>query len=1025
MRRLYNKRLCRWLLAGLAAACLIIAARAGEPNRAMSQYIRERWGTERGFAGGPVYAITQTADGYLWIGTEKGLVRFDGLNFRLMQHANTPALPDGPILGLAADAEGNLWIRLRGPNVLRYRDGKFENVLRDIEPGEVGITAMCRGKNGEVLLSGLITGTVSYRPGSMLRLAPRVNLPNFLVISMAETPSGQIWIGTRDTGLFYLSEGQMVAVAGGLPDRKINCLLPIGDRELWIGTDNGVVRWNGAEITRSGVPPALSRIQALAMIKDRDANVWISTSAGLLRLNARGVASLEQRGHRASEAVTALFEDREGNVWVGSPQGIERLRDSAFMTYSLAEGMPSESNGPVCADSQARTWFAPSEGGLYWLSGGQTGRVSAAGLNTDVVYSIAGGTDELWIGRQRGGLTRLRYRDGAYRADTYTQAEGLAQNSVYAVQQNRDGSVWAGTLSGGVSRFLDGRFTTYTTANGLASNTVAAILESLDGTMWFATPNGLSALSKGRWQVYTVRDGLPSENVNCLFEDSTGVLWIGTAEGLAAFSSAGIRLPADAPAPLHEPILGLAEDRNGWLWITTANHLLRVKRDQLLSGGLGDAEVREYGLADGLQGIEGVKRHRSVVADPQGRIWFSMNRGLSVVDPSRLIGSSPPALVRIQAVSADGRPVDLQEPLHIPAARQRLAFSYAGLSLAVPERVKYRYKLDGFDHQWSEPVATTEAIYTNLSPGAYRFRVIASNSDGLWNSAEAMIRFEIAPVFWQTWWFRLSGILVFMLAVLAFYRFRLHHLTRRLNVRFEERLAERTRIAQELHDTLLQGFLSASMQLDVAVDQLPAESPARPMLSHILRLMRQVIDEGRNAVQGLRSSNRSHSFNLEHAFSLIQEELAIQEPVGFRVIVEGRPRPLHPIIRDEVYRIGHEALVNAFRHAAARSIDVEVAYLANRLRLLVRDDGRGIDPQVLRSGLDGHWGLSGMRERAERIGARLKVRSRAAGGTEVDLSVPGHVAFADLSTLHPLRWLARFYRRKAATETNETEKRGR
>src|SRR6185295_13914221 len=182
-------------------------------------------------------------------------------------------------------------------------------------------------------------------------------------------------------------------------------------------------------------------------------------------------------------------------------------------------------------------------------------------------------------------------------------------------------------------------------------------------------------------------------------------------------------------------------------------------------------------------------------------------------------------------------------------------------SLAVPERVKYRYKLDGFDHQWSEPVATTEAIYTNLSPGTYRFRVIASNSDGLWNSAEAMIRFEIAPVFWQTWWFRLSGILVFMLVILAFYRFRLHGLTRRLNVRFEERLAERTRIAQELHDTLLQGFLSASMQLDVAVDQLPAESPARPMLSHILRLMRQVIDEGRNAVQGLRSSNRSHSFN--------------------------------------------------------------------------------------------------------------------------------------------------------------------
>jgi len=1025
MRRLYSTCLFRWLLAGLAAAGFVIAARAAEPDRALSQYIRNRWGTERGFPGGPVYAITQTADGYLWIGTEKGLVRFDGLNFQLIQHANTPALPDGPILGLTADAEGNLWIRLRGPNVLRYRDGKFENVLRDIEPGEVGVTAMCRGKNGGILLSGLITGTVSYSQGSVLRLAPRVNLPNFLVISMAETPGGDIWIGTRDTGLFYLSEGQLVAVAAGLPDRKINCLLPISDRELWIGTDNGVVRWNGTEITRAGVPPALSRIQALAMIRDRDANVWVSTSGGLLRLDASGIASIDQRNYRPSEGVTALFEDREGNIWVGSTQGIERLRDSDFMTYSVAEGMPSESNGPVYADAEERTWFAPSAGGLYWLRGGQIGRVTTAGLDRDVVYSIAGGKGELWVGRQRGGLTRLRYRDGSYKADTYTQAEGLAQNSVYAVHQNRDGSVWAGTLSGGVSRFIDGRFTTYTTANGLASNTVAAILESADGTMWFATPNGLSALSKGRWQVYTVRDGLPSENANCLFEDSTGVLWIGTVEGLAFFNSAGIQIPANTPAPLHEQILGLAEDRNGWLWITTANHLLRVKRDSLLSGGLTDVDVREYGLADGLQGLEGVKRHQSVVAGLQGRIWFSMNRGLSVVDSSRLTGSSPPALVRIQTISADGRSVDLQEPVYIPAARQRLAFSYAGLSLSVPERVKYRYMLDGFDHQWSEPVATPEAIYTNLSPGVYRFRVIASNSDGLWNSTEAMIRFEIEPEFWQTWWFQLSGILVFMLSVLAFYRFRLHRLTRQLNVRFEERLAERTRIAQELHDTLLQGFLSAAMQLDVAADHLPAESPARPMLSHVLQLMRQVIDEGRNAVQGLRSSNRSGSFNLEQAFSLIQEELAIQAPIGFRVIVEGRPRALHPIIRDEVYRIGHEALVNAFRHSAARSIEVEVAYLANHLRLLVRDDGRGIDPQVLRSGLDGHWGLSGMRERAERIGARLKVRSRAASGTEVDLTVPGHVAFQDPSSLRPLRWFAKFYRRKADAETIETEKRGR
>ena len=281
----------------------------------------------------------------------------------------------------------------------------------------------------------------------------------------------------------------------------------------------------------------------------------------------------------------------------------------------------------------------------------------------------------------------------------------------------------------------------------------------------------------------------------------------------------------------------------------------------------------------------------------------------------------------------------------------------------------------------------------------------------------------LVPVFWQALWFRLSVGLAFLFALLAFYRFRLHQLTRQMNLRFEERLAERTRIAQELHDTLLQGFLSASMQLHVAVDQLPADSPAKPMLSRVQQLMGQVIEEGRNAVQGLRSPD-SNSNDLEQAFSRIPQEFALQEQVCFRVIVEGRPRPLHPIIRDEVYRIGREALVNAFRHSRAKSIEVEVEYVARHLLILVRDDGCGIDPQVLRSGRAGHWGLSGMRERAERIGARLKVRSRAATGTEIELSVPGHIAFQIESRDRPPGWLARLYPRKQSNGLAPARKRG-
>ena len=301
-------------------------------------------------------------------------------------------------------------------------------------------------------------------------------------------------------------------------------------------------------------------------------------------------------------------------------------------------------------------------------------------------------------------------------------------------------------------------------------------------------------------------------------------------------------------------------------------------------------------------------------------------------------------------------------------------------------------------------------------------------TDALPKQGGAIVAVAVAEgtpaLFLQRRWFRVAAGLACLFALLVFYRYRLRSVTRQLNMRFEERLAERTRIAQELHDTLLQGVLSVSMQLHVAVDNLPADSPARAQFGRVQRLMGQVIEEGRNAVRGLRSVG-GDSLGLEHALSQVRQELAAGEQAGFRVVVEGKPRPLHPVIRDEVYRIGHEALVNAFRHAQAKSIEVEVEYVSNNLRLLVSDDGVGIDPQVLRSGRDGHWGLSGMRERAEKIGARLKVRSRAAAGTEVELTVPGRVAFQNQSPSFARRWFGRLYPRKADGHApSETESGG-
>jgi signal transduction histidine kinase len=329
--------------------------------------------------------------------------------------------------------------------------------------------------------------------------------------------------------------------------------------------------------------------------------------------------------------------------------------------------------------------------------------------------------------------------------------------------------------------------------------------------------------------------------------------------------------------------------------------------------------------------------------------------------------------------------------------------------LAARERIRFRYKLDGSDRGWSDIVSSRQVVYKNLGPGTYLFRVVASNSIGLWNGPETSVPFVIEPAFWQTWWFRVACLAVCCLMILAIYRLRIHQLTKRLNVGFQERLAERTRIAQELHDTLLQGVLSASLQLDVAEDQLPEDSPTKPLLKRVLQLMSTVTEEGRNTLRGLRTTE-SGSQNLETAFSRLRQEFPLDDKTDFRVIVNSVTRPLRPLIRDEVYRIGREALLNAFMHAQANRIEVEVEYASSHLKVLVRDDGRGIDPQVLHSGREGHWGLVGIRERSERIGASLRLRSRIGGGTEIDLTVPGTIAFEKGSS-GPIpqwfRWLSR------------------
>ena len=790
-----GRRLLRWAFAGIAAVCFAAPAFALDPARNVTQYRHDSWGAERGWPGGSITSIAQTSDGYLWIGTTTGLIRFDGSNFHQIPLTHPDPIWIGPVRSLIVDASDNLWILLQDTQLFRYRNGDFELIRGETENGT---TALARGMSGAVLLSSLAEGVLTYSGHEFRsvssaslsagaaqvarskapdqRTAPfswfdRLEAPTSLVISMAQTKDGRIWLGTENQGLFYLEGGRATRVSNGRDDARISCFLPLQGSELWVGTANGVLRWDGTKLTSAGVPPSLRNLNVISLLRDRDSNIWIGTSQGLIRYNALGVSLLRSTGPAA-----AFFEDSEGDIWIGSELGLERLRDSPFVTYSLPN-VNSQSMGPLDVDSAGRTWVAPIQGGLRWLKEAKTGTITADGIARDFVYSIAAsGKDDVWVGRQQGGLTHLHSSGNSFSATTYTQADGLAQNTVYAVYRSRDGTVWSGTLSRGVSELRDGHFRNYTTADGLAANTISSIAAGPDGTIWFGTPNGVSALSRAGWRTYSGNDGLPSDDVNCLLQDSSGTLWIGTGRGLAYLSDGHVHVPSGLPALLREPIFGMAEDKSGWLWIATLNHVLRVRRNELVSIAGKPIEIREYDQADGLESTNGVKRSRSVVSDSDGRIWFSLSSGLSVVNPSRIDAHSVPALPHIEAITADNNTANLAAFIQLPPVPRRITFEYTGLSLAAAERIRYRYFLEGFDHGWSQPVATREAVYTNLGPGSYRFHLIASNSEGLWNGAETAVAFNVAPAYYQTYWFRLSCVAAFLGLLCAVYQVRVQQL---------------------------------------------------------------------------------------------------------------------------------------------------------------------------------------------------------------------------------------------------------
>ena len=992
-----------WLLPALLA-CLIGTVYGLDGRLAASQYLRKEWGSRQFFDGAPVSALAQTPDGYLWLSTSKGLYRFDGRVFEAMHPSNLNTPPITNVLEFVVDGQSNLWMWLQDARLFRYRNNTFSLVLAN--PELVGnATAIAPSKDGGVLVATLGGGMLEIHGDVESRLEGQAK---GFVAALAPSGDGGVWLGTHDEGLYFSANGRVHPIKDPLLDTKINCLLSASSGKLWIGTDDGLVTWDGERISAPVAVVTFRHSQVLGLLEDHDKNIWVTTGDGVFRLNAAGDVQLIKE-EKDSNTAASVLEDREQSIWIGDATGLVQLRDGVFTEYLASPTNLGNREDVIFVDDDETLWSAPGDGGLLSLYNGKSSRVLRAGLGNDVIYSIDGVGHELWLGRQRGGLTHLHMGSDGVRAETLTKANGLAQNTVYAVRLAHDGSVWAASLNAGVSHWKDGVFKIYTSTDGLGSDDVSSIEEGASGTMWFGTSAGLTSLSAGRWRTYGTADGLPSTEVLCLFQDREGVLWVGTRAGLVAWSEGVWQRVDDAThrPQLNEPTLGIVEDKQGTLWVATSAHVFSLSRGHRAKEMLDSNQLREFGPDDGLTTTEGVQRFRSVVADHLGQIWFSLSRGVSVVDPGRSDSTPPPTLARVTSVVVDGHVIPGGEALNISSAHHRVVFHFTGMSLALPDRVRFRYRLSGFDPGWSDLEAAPEAVYTNLSPGAYTFTVEAFNNLAPITRSTASVALGITPTFWQTWPFRAACVLAALFSAAAGYRLRMQSLLTRANVRFEERLAERARIARDLHDTLLQGFLSASMQLHIAADMVHSDSPAKPLLSRILQLMRQVTNEGRTALKGLRSSEASDQ-SLEADFSNMPQVFEGPQVAVYRVVVEGTSRTLHPVVHDEVRQIGQEALINAGRHARANNIEIAIHYTSSSLAVTVRDDGCGIEPQVLQKGRPGHWGLPGMRERAERIGAKLQLFSSTLSGTEVRLSVPGRIAYQQHSNNRTLFFFQRF-----------------
>lgn len=970
-----------------------------DPELALTQYGHTAWRVREGFFPGPLLAIAQTTDGYLWLGGEVGLIRFDGVHFMPWQPPEPTPLPDERIYALLGARDGSLWIGTSN-GLARWHEGKL-TVLATV--GRFG--ALVEDRRGTIWAGH--TRALSELPplcrmesGEFRCLGAAEGFPLRYVGALHEDAQGDLWIGGEGGVCRWRSEEpecHEIEVLEGLADKTgVFSLAMDSDGTLWAGAGpTGTWRlaaggWQGY------AEPWEPRLESAALLPAHGGGLWIGTeSHGLLRRTRGRSERFTRADGLSSDAVTTVFEDREGNLWVTTAGGLDRFRDVEVATLTRSEGLQEGTVLAVTAARRGGVWIAERRS-LDHLEGGRISFWGAAeGLPGNGPTSLLEDSrGRLWLGLDNG----LAWREHD-RFFKLAMPDGSALGVVVTMVEDRERDLWVSTTDPrhALVRVRDERVVEVLPEDRFGGYQVRAMVADPAGGLWIAlNDSGLRRYEEGKLELLPSIGEEQGSWVRGLLLGSHG-LWLATRRGLGLLKDGEIAmLDAHRGLPCND-LEALVMSDDGALWLKSTCGLVRIAASELAAWVEQPEKRVEVQVWDAFDGAQAGLPPFSPVATRSidGKLWFAIEGGgLQVIDPARMKKNPIPPPVQILRVVADGKAYEPGARLPLPALTKDLEIDYTALSLTLPEKVHFRYQLEGADASWQDVGTRRSAFYTNLAPGDYRFRVIACNDDGVWNQDGATLALAILPAFHQTRSFFWLCILAIAGLGWAIYRWRVRQVERNLDRKLEERLAERTRIAQELHDTLLQGFLSASMQLHVAVADLPAELPARRQLHRVQQLMGQLIEEGRHVLRGLRSPDRGID-DLERALARVPDELGLEKASGLSVLVIGQTRPLRPAARDEVYRIAREALVNALRHSEAEIIEAEVDYGTRWLRVSVRDDGSGIEAEVLHAGRDGHWGLSGMRERAERIGARLELRSRAGAGTEVELAVPATIAFAD------------------------------